>query len=81
MSPQELQKSILKSGFKPQLPKPSNTISFDKIQMQMEASKCLENAVSELSFDRYKYAREQALRALDILDSLIDQWSFFNFGL
>ncbi len=36
----------------------------------MEATKCLEYAVSELSFDRYKYAKEQVLKALELLDSL-----------
>lgn len=47
-------------------------MTIDKVHMQMEASKCLENAVSEISFDRYKYARVQVVKALALLDSLIE---------
>jgi len=48
----------MKSQFNNPLPKMSKAINFDKIQMQIEANKCLENAISELSFDRFKYARD-----------------------
>lgn len=47
-------------------------ISFDKIQMQIEANRALENAVSELSFDRFKHARDEVLHALELLDQMID---------
>lgn len=40
----------------------------------------MEYAVSELSFDRYKFAREQALRALELLDQLIDEWMIYLFS-
>ena len=66
-----IEAEIKKSMFKP-LPKPSNLISFDKIQMQLEANKALENAVSELSFDRFKYARDEVIHALELLDQMID---------
>ena len=58
-----IEDQIKKSHFKP-LPKPSKLISYDRIQMQLEANKALENAVSELSFDRFKYARDECLHAL-----------------
>ena len=64
--------------FKP-LPKPSNLISFDKIQMQLQANKALENAVSELSFDRFKYARDEVIHALELLDQMIDNWPIDSF--
>lgn len=37
---EKIEEQIKKSQFKP-LPKPSKLISFDKIQMQMEANRCL----------------------------------------
>ena len=49
-------------------------ISFDKIQMQMEANRSLENAISELSFDRFKYARDEVMHVLELLDQLIEKW-------
>lgn len=56
--------------FKAPLPKPSQMISYDKIQMQIEANKRLENAISELSFDRFKFAKEEVLHALQLLEQL-----------
>ena len=58
--------------FKAPLPKPSNVVSYDKIQMQIEANKRLENAISELSFDRYKFAKEEVLYALSLLEELCE---------
>lgn len=40
--------------------------------MQIEANRALENAVSELSFDRFKHARDEVLHALELLDQMID---------
>ena len=45
-------------------------VSYDKIQMQIEANKRLENAISELSFDRFKFAKEEVLHALQLLEQL-----------
>ena len=42
---EKIEEQIKKSMFKP-LPKPSKLISYDRIQMQMEANKALENAIS-----------------------------------
>lgn len=42
--------------------------------MQMDANKALENAISELSFDRFKHARDEVLHALELLDQMIE-WS------
>jgi hypothetical protein len=36
----------------------------------MEATKKLENAISELSFDRFKFAKEEVLSALELLEQL-----------
>ena len=66
-----IEEAIKKSHFKP-LHKPSKLISYDKIQMQLEANKALENAISELSFDRFKYARDEIIHALELLDQMID---------
>lgn len=65
--PKPIEEKIKQSVFKAPLPKPSNVISFDKIQMQIEANKRLENAISELSFDRYKFAKEEVIHALTLL--------------
>jgi hypothetical protein len=40
--------------------------------MQMDANRALENAVSELSFDRFKHARDEIIHALELLDQLIE---------
>jgi hypothetical protein len=40
--------------------------------MQMDANRALENAVSELSFDRFKHARDEVIHALELLDQLIE---------
>jgi hypothetical protein len=68
---EKIEEAIAKSQFKP-LPKPTKLISYDKIQMQMEANRSLENALSELSFDRFKHARDEVLHALELLDQMID---------
>lgn len=68
---EKIEEQIKKSHFKP-LPKPSKLISFDKITMQMDANRALENAVSELSFDRFKHARDEVIHALELLDQLIE---------
>ena len=60
------------SVFKAPLPPPSNVVSYDKIQMQIEANKRLENAMAELSFDRYKFAKEEVLHALSLLEELCE---------
>ena len=60
---EKIEEEIKKSMFKP-LPKATNLISFDKIQMQIEANRALENAISELSFDRFTYARDELMHAL-----------------
>ena len=68
--PKAIETKIKQSVFKAPLPKVSNIVSYDKIQMQIEANKRLENAVSELSFDRYKFAKEEVLHALELLEQL-----------
>lgn len=68
--PKAIEQKIKASVFKAPLPKVSNTVSYDKIQMQMEANKRLENAISELSFDRFKFAKEEVIYALDLLEQL-----------
>ena len=55
---EKIELAIKQSQFKPFLPKPTKLISYEKVQMTMEANKCLENALSELSFDRFKHARD-----------------------
>lgn len=44
--PKPIEEQIKKSVFQAPLPKPSNVISYDKIQTQIEANKRLENAIS-----------------------------------
>lgn len=68
---EKIEEEIKKSKFKP-IPKPSKLISYDRIQMQIEANKCLENAISELSFDRFKHTRDEVLHVLELLDQMID---------
>jgi len=43
---EKIESAIKASQFKPFLPKPTKVISYDKIQMSMEANKSLENALS-----------------------------------
>jgi hypothetical protein len=38
--------------------------------MQIEVNKRLENAISELTFDRYKFAKEEVEQALQLLEQL-----------
>lgn len=40
--------------------------------MQIEANRSLENAISELSFDRFKHARDEVMHVLELLDQIID---------
>jgi hypothetical protein len=40
--------------------------------MQIEANKAIENALSELSFDRFKHTRDELLHALELLDQMIE---------
>jgi hypothetical protein len=68
---EKIEEEIKKSNFKP-LPRASKLISFDKIQMQIEANRSMENAISELSFDRFKYARDELMHALELLDQIIE---------
>lgn len=44
--PKEVEQKMKQSVFKAPLPKVSKIVSYDKIQMQMEANKKLENAIS-----------------------------------
>lgn len=69
---EKIESAIKQSQFKPFLPKPTKVISYEKVQMQMEANKALENAISELSFDRFKHARDEVMHVLELLDQLIE---------
>lgn len=46
--------------------------------MQMDANRALENAISELSFDRFKHARDELLHALELLDQMIEWNQLLN---
>lgn len=48
--------------------------------MQIEANKRLENAMSELSFDRFKFAKEEVLAALELLEQLAE-WMIELWGV